>query len=342
MTTRIPVPAATALLIGWMALTGAVRADDEPIPPFVGDWEGRWIEYPEKSSWGDNRYLVARVLGLGGNEYEIQVLQEFDKRAPLYVKATGKAEQDRISASVGEWKFDIDGGEFRGSRIEQEGPALFVLSKAERLSPTLGRPAPAGAVALLDGSNLDQWRHRNGARLNWLLAGETMVIAPDKGGDAITRRNFGDCELHLEFRLPYEPGRRGQGRANSGLLFQDGSYEVQILDSYGLPGYWDECGALYKVAPPKVNMCAPPGQWQTYDVVYTAPRFDANGTLTAPATATVRHNGVLIHTDTPLTALTSHSQRIRRSAKPPSQPGPISLQDHGHPIAFRNIWVLER
>ncbi len=145
--------------------------------------------------------------------------------------------------------------------------------------------------------------------------------------------------MHIEFRLPLEPENTGQGRGNSGVFL--GAFEVQVLDSYGLPGYYNECGALYKLAAPKVNMCAPPLQWQTFDIDFTAARFDGNGELAANPRITVEHNGVTIHDDQEIHHQTSNSQTGK--TKPfKSGPGAIHMQHHGHQVAYRNIWVVEK
>lgn len=335
-----------ALVVGMMAWASWSAAAETP-PPFMGDWEGEWVTVPDRSPWQQDPGLVAHVLGLGGNQYEVQILHEFDKRAPAYVTATASETDGVLRFEANGWKVEVSADRFVGTKPEREGVAEFALKKVERLSPTLGREPPAGAVVLVGegAEGLDAWQHGNGAPATWRLEDGVMTIWPrgdgnDEGGDLRTKRTFKDCELHMEFRLPYEPGNRGQGRANSGVFLQ-GAYEVQILDSYALSGYWNECGALYKVWPPKVNMCAPPGQWQTYDIEYKAAQFADDGSVSEYPRMTVRHNGVLIHTEAELHAMTSHSQRHRRTAQPPRDPGPINLQDHGHPIQFRNMWLKE-
>ena len=145
---------------------------------------------------------------------------------------------------------------------------------------------------------------------------------------------FGSFKLHLEFRLPFQPFARGQGRGNSGLYMQ-GRYETQILDSFGLKGKHNECGGVYTISPPAVNMCFPPLVWQTYDIDYTAATYDDAGKKVNHARMTVLHNGVKVHDNLELDhATTAHP------VKEGPEPGPIYLQNHGNPVRFRNIWVL--
>ena len=153
---------------------------------------------------------------------------------------------------------------------------------------------------------------------------------------AETKEPVGAFQLHLEFCLPFMPYARGQGRANSGVYIQR-RYEVQILDSFGLEGAANECGGLYRQTPPDLNMCLPPLAWQTYDIDYTAARFDSAGAKTANARITVKHNGVVVQDNVEL-------PRATRAApvKEGPETGPIYLQDHGNPVRFRNIWVVEK
>lgn len=168
----------------------------------------------------------------------------------------------------------------------------------------------------------------------WKLLGDGAMEIGPRGGSLVSKAVFGDHQLHLEFRSPFMPEARGQGRGNSGVYLQ-GRYEVQILDSYGLEGLDNECGGIYRVARPRVNMCAPPLQWQTYDMDFRAPRFDAQGNKTANARITVSHNGVIIHENLEIPGQTGGGE-----ASNFDKPGPLLLQDHGNPVQFRNIWVL--
>ena len=167
----------------------------------------------------------------------------------------------------------------------------------------------------------------------WLLLDNGAMEV--HGGGIVSKRRFRDHQLHLEFRTPFMPDKRGQARGNSGVYVQ-GRYEVQILDSYGLEGLDNECGGIYKIARPRVNMCAPPLQWQTYDITFYAARFDASGKKTQDAVTTVLHNGVPIHQNLALPAPTPGGVGQNEA-----EPGRLFLQDHGNPVQFRNIWVVE-
>lgn len=315
------------------------------IPPFVGDWKGTFID--EKN----DPVLVARVFGLGEDDYGIQILQELDKRADLYLNTVCKALNDTLKFDNGEWNITITEDSFKGTRRTGQGNSVpFELKKVTRQSPTMGLSPPPNSIILFNGSDLAEWIHPGHAEENpvWELKDGVMIITPGfervKGkrqkNDLITKLNFLDIELHLEFCVPYQPDKRGQGRGNSGIFLQD-FYEVQILDSYGSEGLWNDCGALYKLSPPKVNASYPPGQWQTYDIIYQSPKYDKDGNITHNAVITVKHNGVLIQNNTELIHPTANSQAGRSSAKTPVNPAPIKLQDHGNPVKFRNIWVKE-
>ncbi len=151
-----------------------------------------------------------------------------------------------------------------------------------------------------------------------------------------SKQKFKAFKLHMEFQLSYMPEARGQGRSNSGVYMQ-GRYEVQILDSFGLEGKNNECGGIYEVSAPKVNMCYPPLAWQTYDIDFTPATFDDDGKKTANARITARHNGVLIQDDVEV----PHATRAAPVKEGPD-PGPIYIQDHGNPVRLRNIWLVEK
>ncbi len=199
--------------------------------------------------------------------------------------------------------------------------------------------APSDATVLFDGKDLSQWVSMDGKPTKWITRDGYMECV--KGSGYVrTLQNFGDCQLHIEWATPTPAEGEGQGRGNSGVFFGLDRYEVQVLDSYGNKTYSDgSAGAIYGQYPPLANASRPPGQWQMYDIIYTAPRFDAKGELQSAARITVLHNGVLIQNNVQLTGPTSWLERAPYHAHPEKQP--LSLQDHGNPVRFRNIWVRE-
>ena len=152
-------------------------------------------------------------------------------------------------------------------------------------------------------------------------------------GDIVTKQHFTDFQLHVEFNVPLMPTARGQARGNSGV-YMLGLYEVQVLDSYGLAPKNDDCGAIYEQSPPMVNACQPPGQWQTYDILFHAPRFDAAGALVEKPRISVLQNGLWIQDNFSISGPTRASMDAD-----PHQPGPIMLQDHGNRVRYRDIWI---
>jgi len=201
-----------------------------------------------------------------------------------------------------------------------------------------GRP-PSDAVVLFDGKHLSPWAGMDGGPTRWIVKDGYMECVRGSGYIR-TLQNFGDCQLHIEWATPVPAKGEGQGRGNSGVFFGLDCYEVQVLDSYENKTYGDgSAGSVYGQYPPLVNACLPPGEWQTYDIVYTAPRFDVAGKLLSPAYLTVFHNGVLIQNRVELTGPTSWLERAPYKAHPVKLP--ISLQDHGNPVRYRNIWVRE-
>lgn len=313
---------------------------------YMGDWQGTWA----LDDGYDSGPLVAQVIALGKGQYRANFNGEFDYEwPPLFVlegklegsvpQFNGRAEFGHVIDIESSIRADKFAGKFKGTSADGESiSGTFTMEKTIRLSPTLGVKPPEGAVVLFAGKKEDteNWQavRRKIKGFPWLWKGDAMEVKPRTGG-VITKKKFGDCKLHIEFRTPFMPEARGQGRGNSGVYLQ-GRYEVQILDSYGLQGMDNECGGIYKVGRPQVNMCAPPTQWQTYDIAFRAPRFDTNGNKTELATLTVKHNGVLIQNGVkakgPTTAAPDRTEK---------GPGGLYLQDHGNPVQFRNIWLVE-
>lgn len=194
---------------------------------------------------------------------------------------------------------------------------------------TLSAP-PSDAIVLFNGKDLKNWKNSD----SWPVADGIMSSGK---GMITSQEEFGDCQLHIEWSAPTEVKGSGQGRGNSGL-FMMGKYEIQILDSYNNETYYDgQAGAIYKQTPPLVNVMRAPGEWNAYDVIWTAPRFNDDGELKSPANVTLLHNGVLVLNHFELLGDTPFNRPPQYTAHPAT--GPISLQDHGNPVRFRNIWV---
>jgi hypothetical protein len=213
---------------------------------------------------------------------------------------------------------------------------------SRRPQPPVVTPRPASATALpppsdatvLIGGDLSAWQMMDGTPVTWPIANG---VAQSGKGIIRTKAEFKDFQLHVEFATPSDVKGDSQGRGNSGV-FLVGKFEIQVLDSYKNPTYPDgQAAAMYGQFPPLVNASRPPGEWQTYDIAFTAPRFTAAGTLEKPAVVTVLHNGVLVHNATPFWGPTAHKKIDPYT--PDTAKGPIALQDHGNPVRFRNVWI---
>lgn len=203
--------------------------------------------------------------------------------------------------------------------------------------PKVVNPGPAGgppsdAIVLFDGKDLSQWEGGD----KWKIEDGHAITA---GGGITSKQGFGDCQLHIEFASPSEVKGSGQGRGNSGVYFM-GKYEVQVLDSYENQTYFDgQCGSIYKQFPPLVNASRKPGEWQTYDIIFSAPKFDEQKKVTKPAYLTVLHNGVLVQNHSELLGGTFYDRPPAYEAH--ADKLPIHLQFHGDPVRYRNIWLRE-
>ena len=223
-------------------------------------------------------------------------------------------------------------------------PSGWLIHDMQRPRPPIvepvldSTPVPTDARVLFDGTDLSQWRSPEGGASRWVVRDGYMESVPDSGY-LYTADSFGDVQLHLEWAAPAMPSGVGQSRGNSGVFLMS-RYELQVLDSYENDTYPDgQAAAIYGQFPPLVNVCLPPGEWQTYDIVFRRPRFDANGKLTAPARMTVLHNGVLVHDNRELWGPTSWLKF--RPYEPHPDRLPLGLQDHGNPVRYRNIWLRE-
>lgn len=281
----------------------------------------------EYSGTLDGQKWGVQIIALGEGKFDAVAYRGglpgdgWDGDRGALVNGSGTLQDGRANIQAGGYSAEAAEGRVR---VRQDGRELGSLSRLVRQSPTMGKPAPEGARILFDGSDTREW---SGAR----LSPDGLLIPP-----ATSRETFGDFHLHVEFRTPFQPKARGQGRGNSGVYCQ-GRHEVQVLDSFGLKGEHNECGGIYSVAAPSINMCLPPLQWQTYDIDYKAARYDAEGKRTAPARLTVLHNGVKVHDDVEVGPATTAAP-----LKEGPQPGPIHLQDHGNPVRYRHVWILPK
>ena len=244
----------------------------------------------------------------------------------LLLTAAGSPQEDR-PVGYDDTPF-LPGGKWRVHDIARPVPPT--------VEPGAGpfTPAPADAIVLLGLESAAEW-HQGGEDVKWKFDDGVLEVVP-RTGDIRTRQEFGDLQLHIEWATPAAVESESQGRANSGVFFMD-RYEIQILDSFKNRTYADgQAAALYGQCPPDVNACRAPGEWQSYDIVFEAPRFE-NGEVVKPARVTVHHNGVLVHHAREFLGATSHRSVARYSEHAPT--GPIKLQDHGNPIRFRNIWA---
>ena len=287
-------------------------------------WQGEYMGQVGE----DRERLGLQVIAQGQGRFQAVVYfgglpgDGWDQQEPI--RTTGQRKDEQIIFDAPQGSAILENG--TATIYDPQGTRIGRLTKVTRSSPTLGAKPPAGAVVLFDGTpaSLENWQNGRMTDDGLLMEGTT------------SKQTFGDHQLHLEFRLAYQPEDRGQGRSNSGLYVQ-GRYEVQILDSFGLEGKHDECGGIYSVKDPDVNMCLPPLSWQTYDIDFTAARYDDQGNRTADPKITVRHNGVVIHQDV---VLPGERSTTAAPVGPGPELGPVYLQNHGCPLRFRNIWVV--
>ena len=262
---------------------------------------------------GHARPGTPQGLSIAAAEAEARRLTESLRSRRLQLRGTKHAS--------GEWRMAI---EWPRPKVVDPGPA------AERPAPI-----PADAVVLFDGHDMSAWQNGD----DWKVADGVVTVGK---GQIVSKQGFGDCQVHVEFRLPSPATGKGQGRGNSGVFLM-GKYEIQVLDSFedGSDGpltYPDgQCGALYKQRPPAVNACRKPGEWQSYDILFTRPRFAADGTLDTPGRISVVHNGIAIHSNAEILGETFWHQPPGYQQHPDALP--LAIQDHGNPVQFRSIWV---
>ncbi len=320
LTAVVGVCASRGVALGIETITDPAKAG----PDFAiqGEYQGE-LKTPDQA---ETMKVVAQVISLANGKFHGVFYfgglpgDGWERGAPQ-LEADGKTEDGKTTFVGDTGTAVIEDGKMKV--LDAEGNELAVLEKVERKSPTLGAKPPEGAKVLFDGTNLDAWKNGRLFDGDLLLAGCT------------SKDEFEDFTLHLEFRTPFMPFARGQARGNSGVYLQD-RYECQVLDSFGLEGADNECGGFYQIKEPAVNMCYPPLSWQTYDIDFTAARFEGDK-KTENARVTVKHNGVAIFDDFELPHLTPGGAPTEAPGR-----GPLKLQDHGNPVTYRNIWVVEK
>lgn len=270
-----------------------------------------------------------QVVALGNGQFDAYLLQDglpglgwTREKSRTVMKGMRAGDQIVFTSSDKKSSATISGGNFI---LTIDGVKKSNLPRIDRSSTTLGAKPPKEALVLFDGSSTEPWE--NGQVENGLLLSTGCT----------SKQRFGNYTLHLEFRTPYMPTAHGQGRGNSGV-YHSGRWETQVLDSFGLDGKDNECGGIYSISEPRLNMCLPPLSWQTYDVEFTAAKFDASGKRSAWPRITVKLNGVIVHENLELPKNFTTSAPIHQDLDSPE--GPIHLQNHGNPVVFRNIWIV--
>ena len=343
------------LLLGFVAAAASAQpslpvAYPDQLPPLTGSYEGERL-----LDDGTVQTVYAQAIPLGNEQYELRLRPTMRTGPEPHVVLQGQADgaflsfapamgtgRDRILQITGHgllvdaslYEVTIEGERIRGFFAGKERGRLDLKKVPHAEPPTLGAAPPEGALVLFDGTDLEAWHNRGKQEAVWEIKDGAFEVVP-RTGNLLTNELFGSFHLHLEFRTPYMPDKGGQARGNSGVYLH-GRYEIQVLDSFGLEGEWNECGGIYKVARPLVNMAAPPTVWQTYDVYFRAPEFGSTGEKVRNARVTVVHNGVTIHEDRELPGPTGGAHMDKELPE-----GPLMLQDHGDPVQYRNIWIME-
>jgi hypothetical protein len=338
-----------ASVLGMAILAAAYGQEPNPgdplftqtsVDPYFGDYVGTYTASETPAAAGGPAPVAAeaKVVPQGNRAYRIVLdAKALDpKGLPMQIELPGHVDGERVvvggTSGGHDWDGEVSAKTLRVSKHGYGG--VFEMKQVMKQSPTEGLKPPPGALVLLafdpgHKPGLDQWQESG-----WVATDDGILHKnPGDGprGDLRTRREFRNVRLHVEFRIPYEPDKREQGRGNSGVIFAD-RYEVQVLDSYGLITGAGDCAAIYGVAPPRINAAFPPLSWQTYDITFHAARMDGGKMVHGPR-FTVLWNGVKVHENQTSATPTGDPNR------PNADVGPIRLQDHGNLVYFRNIWV---
>ena len=319
---------ACSLALACALITPAAFAEDIYTDPNnAGPDYASQGEYLGEFHTGDGPVkAAAQVIALGAGKYDMRIYMgglpgDGWGRGDYEIKVSGEKKEAGVYFENDEGNATIKDGVMviRGNGGDEVGK----LKKVTRKSPTLGMKPPQGALVLFDGTTAD---HFEGGK----MTEDKLLMA-----NCSSKEKLGDHMIHLEFRTPFKPTARGQARGNSGVYAQS-RYEIQVLDSFGLEGENNECGGIYQIAKPKVNMAFPPLTWQTYDIDFQAARYNDTGEKTKNARVTIKHNGVVIHEDLELPKNTPG--KLGESPEPQG----VYLQGHGNPVVYRNIWVVKK
>ena len=315
----------------WLALlsvtmaTAIYAAEDKPQAETFLDPVKGGPDYTDQGEY-KNEWGGAQIIALGEGNFRIVTYkgglpgagwdEEYKQEMP------GKRQGGKIVfTGANNYRAELANGKIT---ITTDSGGPYTMEKTERTSPTLGAKPPPGAIVLFDGTSAGAWTDGHMDDRHLLAAGSK------------SKQDFTNFTAHLEFLLPFKPLGRGQDRGNSGVYLQD-RYEVQVLDSFGLKGENNECGGIYTLAEPAVNMCFPPLTWQTYDLDFTSAKHDESGKKTKNAVVTIKHNGVPIHEKLELKGPTPGNGRPEDGSG-----GPLQLQGHGNPVFYRNVWVIPK
>lgn len=333
------ITCAALLGVAFLAFSACAEDDDFVMGNYQGSisgpgWEGKTIR-AQVAALSVIRYRAVFYLGADNAEQRLEI-KGSKESGPDILKAEdkAKAKKEVVIAFTGEVDYNgkctiagkITNETFTGTITNKKNEGRFELKRVFLEPPTRGQKAPEGAIVLLDGTNMDQWN----ALPHWQLQGDGSIQTV--GSNLATKQELGDGVYHIEFMNPFMPSESGQARGNSGVYIF-GRYEVQVLDSFGDLPADNLCGGIYQKAKPLVCASLPPLQWQTYDITFKGPKFDAGGKKTKDAVITVLHNGVLIHDKVVLPSLTPGGVSDKENPN-----GVLMFQDHNNPVRFRNVW----
>ncbi len=325
MSRRAAVLSLSLLVLGLgVCVCARGQKAEPPLNPIMGEFAGTFTP-----AGGQAIKAEAKVIADQDNKYRVVVLYPAADAKATRLELPGVGEGETVKIESGDWSGTVTKDALK---LTAKNGAAAEMKRVERKSPTLGQKPPAGALVLLpfeEGkpTNLDQW-----AKNEWTCQPDGTVST--RGADIRTNKEFGSFKVHVEFRVPFMPASRGQGRGNSGV-FLHGRYEIQILDSFGLPLTPVDCAGIFGFKAPDADAALPPGAWQTYDIDVKAPEFDAAGKQTKGIVVTVLFNGVKVQDAVEVKNVSGGAWGA------PAKTGPLRLQFHGNAVRFRNIWLVE-